>query len=74
MMTDKAFSEFSISAKVSPVSSAASLTIARANAPPNNSKTIDTVVEVGSPRVLKVSRRITSIAMTARQIHMISWK
>ena len=50
MMTDKAFSEFSIS------------------------KTIDTVVEVGSPRVLKVSRRITSIAMTARQIHMISWK
>ena len=28
MMTDKAFSEFSISAKVSPVSSAASLTIA----------------------------------------------
>ena len=74
MMTDKAFSEFSISAKVSPVSSAASLIIAKAKVPPNNSKTIDTVVEVGNPKKLKVSSRITSTAMTARQIHMISWK
>lgn len=50
MMTDKAFSVFSMSAKVSPVSSAASLIIAKAKVPPNNSKTIDTVVEVGNPK------------------------
>ena len=52
-----ALSEFSSSFRVSSVPSAptaprATFTIASANAPPNNSNTNDTVVDVGIPRVL----------------------
>ena len=36
-----------------------------ANAAPKSSNTIDTVVDVGIPNVLKVSNRITSVTMTA---------
>jgi len=41
---------------------------------PNNSKTIETVVEVGIPRVLKVSGIITSVIITARNMIVISEK
>ena len=41
---------------------------------PNSSKTIETVVEVGSPRELKVSSSSTSLTITAKKITMISAK
>ena len=41
---------------------------------PNNSKTMDTVVEVGKPIVLKKSRRRISVIITAMKIIMISSK
>ncbi len=44
------------------------------NVPPSNSNTSDTVVDVGSPRVLKMSRIITSLTITARKITITSWK
>jgi hypothetical protein len=44
------------------------------NAAPNNSKTIDTVVEVGSPRVLYRSRRIISVKRTAKKTYMMCSK
>ncbi len=40
----------------------------------NNSKTIETVVEVGIPRVLKPSKSITSVIITARKMNIISEK
>jgi len=43
-------------------------------AAPSNSKTIETVVDVGNPKVLKRSSRITSVIITARKINMISSK
>ena len=45
---------------------------ARAVLPPSRPKTIDTVVEVGMPSVLKMSSRMTSVAATARKIHITS--
>ena len=45
-----------------------------ATAAPSNSKTIETVVEVGNPNVLNASRRMTSVIMTARKMIMISEK
>ena len=47
---------------------------AAARALPKSSKTIDTVVEVGSPRELNVSSKITSATITAKKINMISVK
>ena len=41
---------------------------------PNNSKTMETVVEVGRPRELKVSRRTMSAIMTAKKIIITSVK
>ena len=41
---------------------------------PNNSNTRDTVVEVGMPKVLKRSSRMTSVSITARKRIMMSWK
>ena len=43
-------------------------------AAPSNSKTIETVVEVGIPRVLKKSNNKMSVIITAIKIKMISWK
>ena len=43
-----------------------------ATAAPNNSKTIDTVVEVGIPTVLKKSNNKISVIMTAMKMMMIS--
>ena len=35
---------------------------------------METVVEVGIPNVLKISKRMTSVAATARKMHMTSSK
>jgi hypothetical protein len=43
-------------------------------AAPNNSNTILTVVEVGSPKVLKISSNIISANITARKMIITSWK
>lgn len=48
-------------------------TIAKANVPPNNANIIDTVVDVGSPIVLNMSSKTTSVSMTANKILMISF-
>jgi hypothetical protein len=45
-----------------------------ATAAPSSSKTMDTVVEVGSAKVLKKSSRMISVIMTARNMIMISPK
>jgi hypothetical protein len=41
---------------------------------PNNSNTIETVVEVGIPKVLKKSRSSMSVIITAIKMNMISLK
>ncbi|EJW97731.1 hypothetical protein EVA_14162 [gut metagenome] len=46
--------------------------IARAVLPPRRPNTIETVVEVGIPKVLKISNNITSVAATPRKIHITS--
>ena len=48
--------------------------IAIQKAAPRSSKTIDTVVEVGSPRVLKILIRMISVTTAVRQIVITSWK
>jgi len=45
-----------------------------ATAEPSNSKTMETVVEVGIPNVLNMSSIITSVIITARKMTMISEK
>ena len=73
IITDSAFSVLSrLSSDNSPVTSLAILTIDIAKAAPSNSKTIDTVVDVGKPKELKMSSRMTSVIITARNIHMTS--
>ena len=49
------------------------LIAARATVPPRSSKTIETVVEVGSPSELKRLRRSTSVTITAQKITSTSW-
>ena len=46
--------------------------IASALLPPNKPNTIETVVEVGMPNVLKMSSRITSVAATPRKMQSTS--
>ena len=41
---------------------------------PSNSKTIDTVVEVGRPMVLKKSNNSMSVIITAMKMNIISLK
>ena len=50
------------------------LLMASAVLPPKSPNTIETVVDVGMPNVLKMSRRITSVAATARKMHITSSK
>ncbi len=57
-----------------PVSVLQISTNATATAAPNNSKINDTVVDVGKPKVLKTSRRITSVTITARNNIIICGK
>lgn len=54
-----------------PVTSLAIVIIASAQVAPNNSKTNDTVVEVGKPKVLKRSSRKTSVIMAASRMYMM---
>ena len=72
MITDKALSVFRRSANASD-GSADIFSRAMANVPPRSSNTRDTVVEVGMPRVLNMSRTITSVTITARKITITSW-
>jgi len=43
-----------------------------ATAAPNSSKTMETVVEVGKPKVLNKSSKMTSVSMTAKKINISS--
>ena len=47
---------------------------AKAEEPPSRPNTIDTVVDVGIPKVLKMSSRMTSVALTDRKMHITSAK
>ena len=49
-----------------------SLTMARAVLPPSSSNTIDTVDDVGMPKVLNMSSSITSLTPTARNMQITS--
>ena len=72
MMTLSALSLFSRSSKVR-LPSAFIFSRARMNVPPRSSNTSETVVEVGRPRVLNMSRMITSVTITARKMVITSW-
>ena len=48
------------------------LDMAMAELPPNRPNTIDTVVDVGIPSVLKMSSRMMSVAATERKMHITS--
>ena len=56
------------------VGSLAIFTKEYATVPPSNSKTMDTVVDVGIPSELKISSKTTSVSITATRMHMISLK
>ena len=58
--------------RASRMPSSAILIRARTKVPPNSSNTMDTVVEVGIPKELKISNRTTSVTITARKIHINS--
>ena len=73
MMTDSALSVLMRSPNSSELSPY-TLIKARANVPPSNSNTIDTVVEVGIPMELNTSSRTTSVSITASRMHIISSK
>ena len=76
-ITEMAFSVLSKSPNVSrtPLSVVAPPDIcikAMAKAPPSNSKTMLTVVEVGIPSVLNTSSSTTSVTITAKKTHITS--
>ena len=76
-ITEIAFSVLSKSPNVSnaPLSVVAPPDIcikAMANAPPSNSKTKLTVVDVGIPNVLNTSSSTTSVTITAKKTHITS--
>ena len=54
--------------------SAIILIMANMKVAPNSSKTMETVVEVGIPKRLKISKTMTSVTITAKKIIMTSWK
>ena len=76
-ITEMAFSVLSRSPNESKVPSIAVAPLAicsnaMAKAPPNNSNTIETVVDVGMPSVLNMSSNTTSVTITARNTHITS--
>ena len=71
IIIDSALPVFIISIMLTPWSEN-DLTRAIANVPPRSSNTIDTVVDVGRPRVLNTSRRMTSDIITARKMNITS--
>ena len=74
MIMPSAFSVFIRSPTVSPVVSFASFRSTNAVVPPSSSNTRETVVEVGSPRLLNMSSRITSEIITARKMNISSFR
>ena len=70
-ITLRALSVFRSSPRPGP-SSRTIFTSDRASAPPSISNTKETVVDVGIPRELKMSRRITSVTITARKMQITS--
>ena len=72
-ITDKALSVFS-NCPNSKEWSPAIFMIDNANVPPKSSNTKETVVDVGIPNELNMSRSTTSVSMTAMRIHIISVK
>ena len=73
MMTLSALLEF-IRSVIMSDGSAFILKSARMKVAPRSSKTSDTVVEVGMPRVLKMSSTTTSVTITASNIVITSAK
>ena len=73
-MIASAFPEFIYSPRPTEFGSFEILINDKQTAAPNNSKTIDTVVEVGKPTVLNESNRMTSVTITAKNKRMISEK
>ena len=71
MMTLNALSVLRRSLKAR-LGSAATFRTARMNVPPRSSNTNETVVEVGIPSVLNMSRTMMSVTMTARKIVITS--
>ena len=71
MITCKAFSVLSNSLNAK-LSSPIILMVATIKVAPNNSKTKETVVEVGIPKVLKMSSTMTSVTITAKKITITS--
>ena len=70
-ITDSAFSVLSSSLNPSEVPPAIFIR-ATTNVAPSSSNTIDTVVDVGMPSELKMSRRMMSVTMTAMKMHIRS--
>ena len=73
MMTCSALEVFSI-CKTCRLGSSKPLSIAIQKAAPRSSKTMETVVEVGSPKVLKMLIKMMSVTTAARQMVITSWK
>ena len=71
-MTERAFSVFRRSLKPIRSMPPASFMSATTNVAPRSSKTIETVVDVGMPRVLKMSSRMMSVTITAIIMQIIS--
>ena len=72
IITESALSVLISSAYVNPWLNI--LEMAKAELPPNNPNTIETVVEVGIPKVLKMSIKMMSVVETARKMHITSSK
>ena len=71
IITERAFSVFRRS--LNPMSRPPAIFIsATTNVAPSSSKTIETVVEVGIPRELKMSSRIMSVTITAIKMQIRS--
>ena len=73
-ITSIAFSVFIRSPSPNPVWSPCIFIMANMVVPPRSSNTIETVVEVGSPRLLNMSSRITSEIITDRKMNISSLK
>ncbi|CCZ12667.1 conserved domain protein [Prevotella sp. CAG:1092] len=73
IITDSALSVFRRSENAKE-GSACIFNKARTKAPPSNSNTNETVVDVGIPRLLNMSSTITSVTITAKNTIITSWK
>ncbi len=71
-ITDSAFSVFIKSPMPNVLSGALILNKATTNVAPSSSNTMETVVEVGIPRVLNMSSNIMSVTITAMNMAITS--